>query len=368
MSDTSESGDKLLSQLDDPNLEVRWRAAENLAQVLPRDPTLSANTRFALGLTERLRRSLDENRISEKNRTEQVAESRKQSGPVPKALEEERVILWYLIRSVGKCQVPVGAGLLQKVALEEKGSDPETIFRRRFQAVLALGDLGSQLKKFRQIPAEQRDRILHDLKDENTSAGDRGRWAADALSSLEGRKEVFPVGDTLCKIAFDQAPSLREAVCGALNYWDGPHVDDTLLALTKDEGKGEDPIAWEPDEQEYRRAYPDEVRTHNQRNISYNAALALARRGSPLTAKLTDMYREMLDENKQKELTRSHGPQQSAAEAEAVKSILITLDALAQLRASGQPVPFLPEALEPLAKSENKSIRTAAKELQAKLK
>src|SRR4051812_4697949 len=49
------SPEKFLRDLDDPNLEVRWRAAEDLAQVLPRDAVLASSTNFALGLADHLR-------------------------------------------------------------------------------------------------------------------------------------------------------------------------------------------------------------------------------------------------------------------------------------------------------------------------
>ena len=51
--------DKFLRNLQYGNPEVRWRAAADLAQVLPRDTALAANTGFALELAAQLRRALE---------------------------------------------------------------------------------------------------------------------------------------------------------------------------------------------------------------------------------------------------------------------------------------------------------------------
>lgn len=363
---SSYSTEKYLGELDNPNPEIRWRAAADLSQVLPRDAALASSTSFALDLTERLARTLEDSRVAEKIRAEQSSKAR---APAPAStLEAEQNNLWYLIRSLGKFQVPVGAPLLQTIALDQKGEDAEAVFRRRLHAVDALTDLGANLKKFQQLPSERRQQILSDLREESSSRGERGRWATQALNCLEGGNEVRAVAETLCRLAHDPAPFLREHVIGALNYWDGPQVDETLLALTKDDGSGDEPITRPADQQQFRKDNPEKVRQRNQRYISYNAALTLARRGSPLASRLTDVYQEMLDVEKQEELARSQGPEQGAAEAEAVETVKAAINALARLHASGQPVPFLPAALSPLVESKNKSISAAAKELQARLK
>ena len=363
------SPEKILRDLNDGNLEVRWRAAADLAQVLPRDQVLAANTGFALDLAAHLRRSLDENRASEKVRAELTRETGKDPPAVTKSLQAERDQIWYLIACLGNFQVPVGAPILQELALEQKGADAETVFRRRSQAVFALTVLGSNVKKVEKLPENRRSKILDDLKAESESSGERGRWAAAALGHLEGKKDGLSVGETLCKAALDPSPFLRKQAAGALTHWDGPHVEDTLLALAKDDGAGDDPIVFEPDQAAYRKDHPEEVRQQNARDIHYNAALTLARRGSAEALKFADLYKEMLDEQKQHELARADkSPQQSAGDARVVQTILAALNAMDQLRASVQDLPFLPASLDALADSDNKSIRSAAKELKAKLK
>ncbi len=44
-----------LTKLDNPNPDIRWRGAEDLAQVLLRDDQLASNPSFALDIAERLR-------------------------------------------------------------------------------------------------------------------------------------------------------------------------------------------------------------------------------------------------------------------------------------------------------------------------
>src|SRR4051812_44621495 len=53
------SPEYFLRKLDDPNADIRWRGAEELAQVLQRDKQLAANPHFALELTERLQKALE---------------------------------------------------------------------------------------------------------------------------------------------------------------------------------------------------------------------------------------------------------------------------------------------------------------------
>src|SRR5262249_10574591 len=61
--------DQFLEKLRDPNPDVRWRAAETLSQVLPRDDNLASDARFALDLTDELRSALEQN---ERFETEQA--------------------------------------------------------------------------------------------------------------------------------------------------------------------------------------------------------------------------------------------------------------------------------------------------------
>src|SRR5262245_44125425 len=56
----SRTPEQFLKNIDSANSDIRWRAANDLAQVLKRDDKLAADSAFALRLTERFARALDE--------------------------------------------------------------------------------------------------------------------------------------------------------------------------------------------------------------------------------------------------------------------------------------------------------------------
>src|SRR5207248_5664304 len=116
---------------------------------------------------------------------------------------------------------------------------------------------------------------------------------AASVKFLEAGPEDRPTSPlnadaVLVKLSEDNAPYMRELCTSALGYWNGKDVDTTLLRLTKDDGHGEDPIRFPPQEEAHRKAHPDEARRHNQKNISQNAALRLALRGSPLAEQASE--------------------------------------------------------------------------------
>src|SRR5207245_6315029 len=106
-----------LKRLDSSNPDVRWRSAEELAQVLLRDDELAANPRFGLDLSERLRQAW-QNLLAE----EKVLAGRGQT-PAPGDYDRERGTLepgrdrvLYLTSCLGNFTVPVGAPLLADMA------------------------------------------------------------------------------------------------------------------------------------------------------------------------------------------------------------------------------------------------------------
>src|SRR5262245_62086350 len=62
----SRSAQKFLQNLDSANADIRWRAASDLSQELPRSPELAANATLALELAERLHQALEESAADEK--------------------------------------------------------------------------------------------------------------------------------------------------------------------------------------------------------------------------------------------------------------------------------------------------------------
>lgn len=362
----------ILRDLDDANPEVRWRAASDLAERLPRDPNLARNSTVALELTEKLRRAVQDNRVSERLRAEQLSAS-KTPTPLPKALQAERDHIWYLIGCLGNFQVPVAAPLLQELALNRDGGEVEAVFRRRTQAAYALSVLGFQVRKLDQLSADERAALLAALAQEPADS-ERGQWAALTGKYLEARFAGQPpptlrVADTLVKLAAEEAPFLRQLAATGFSYWDNEQAEDVLFRLVHDQGQGEDPIVYEADIAAYRQANPEEMRRRNRRGISYGAALALARRGSPRAAELFDLYEEMLDPERQAVIWHSNDPSQAgAATASGLELISKTLTALSELKSRRPAIDFNPAALDRLLQSDNVTVRTNALELRNKLK
>src|SRR5713226_1832645 len=87
----SYSAEEFLKDLRNPNMELRWRRASELAQILPREKSLASNPKFALDLAELLRESL---RANAQNERAWIEKSPSRSSPISanpdKALKEER--------------------------------------------------------------------------------------------------------------------------------------------------------------------------------------------------------------------------------------------------------------------------------------
>ncbi len=362
-----------LEKLDDDNAEVRWRAAEDLARVLPRQDHLAQDVGLGLGIAERLRRALDDNDTTERAHAERVRRS-KAEVRVPKALEGERAHVIFLASCLGYFQVPVGAPLLRELALQEEGADEEAVFRRRANAVLALMNLGGSLRKFDALEGPKKTELMARLNEEK-SDGERGRWAGEALAYLEDRaagraSDRLGVARALVECAAAKAPFLRKQVAAALTFWDGPGVEAALARLAGDDGRGEEPVRRGDPQAEYRRANKEEVRRLNEKQIRYNAVLTLARRGSDRARDHFALIGEMLDEDRQREVWRTgEAGEQGAHEAGARQVVPAALQALEQLRRKNPGVDLAPlrPAIDRLAHSDNQAVRMQAKELQKKL-
>ena len=368
---------RFLKDLDDPNPEVRWRAAADLAQVLPRDEVLATDARFALDLADRLQSALAENATSERVRREQLRE-RKQGAAEPappKTLQTERELILYLISCLGSFEVPVGAPLLSELAVDDKASDVEAAFRRRARAAWSLLVLGGNLKKFDHLPGAQKSAILGVLQEEAAGNGERSRWARETAGFLDRRKPGHPAhglgaGDALVRCATAPEPFLRELAAGALNFWDAKGAEDALEKLVEDDGHGTDPVERDEAQAEYRKQHPEEIRGRNQKHIAYNAVLTLVRRGSAKVKDHFGLLKEMLDEEKQKAVWKSAEPNHKGAyEAEAREVVIGTLQALEQLRRENSSVDLSPlrPAIDRLADSPSSAVSAAARELQKKL-
>jgi hypothetical protein len=304
----SYSAEEFLKDLQNPNVEVRWRRANDLAQVLPRDKKLAADPKFALDLAELLRSSLRDNAQNERawaerSKSRSKADPNKSDKP-DKALQEERAFIQYLIPCLGYFALPVGVPILQELILAHEGADPETLQLRRRVAVLALANLAENLKHLDVLSSLERQKIINMLEAEATKgSSERRLWAELAAEYIQARQagdlRALGVDRTLAECVkgsnpASQDPILRERVAFALNFWEGNpeenrRMDETLLQLTNDDGHGAE-------------ASDAPVRGLE---IRYKAVEGLARRGSDLVLKRLPILQEMLDEDLQRQHFRT---------------------------------------------------------------
>jgi hypothetical protein len=233
----------LLERLDNSNENVRWRAAAEIAQRLPRDPNLAANPRVALRLTGLLRKAIDE-----LNKAEQgLSENDRQKNA--KTLLAKRKDVKFLCPCVGNLLLPTGAPVLTELALRKQGGDVKTVAVLRQKAVWSLANLGNNLKRFDQTPQDQKDAVLDELRLATASQSSSAAWAQLTVDYLEGTRKNLGVVEALAQCAdtardpVDDA-NLRELTAFALTFWQGGDAaeqalaEKTLIALAHDNGHG----------------------------------------------------------------------------------------------------------------------------------
>ena len=118
---------------------------------------------------------------------------------------------------------------------------------RRWRALWALANLGDNLTRFDKLSPDRQEAVLAGFEQEAAGEGDRAAWAAAALACLQDRKAGKPnslgVDEVLVRCSADANPFLREIAVFALNFWDGPDVEDALVARLDDRGEGEELLA-----------------------------------------------------------------------------------------------------------------------------
>src|SRR6516162_2414761 len=117
---SSRSPGDFLKKLDSSNTDVRWRAAEDLAQVLLRDDVLASDPKFALDLTERLEQSLRDQTQADIKPGQNTALQTQASIPV--AIQSESDYVLYLSACLGNISLPTGAPLLSEMAEGRHGT------------------------------------------------------------------------------------------------------------------------------------------------------------------------------------------------------------------------------------------------------
>jgi hypothetical protein len=301
---------QFLRDLDNPNGEVRWRAASDLAQTLPRNEELARNVDFALELADRLDRALDGSAEAEKSFVAREGKLSAEEKDRERAkLAADRNYVMYLSASLGNFMMPVGVEGLKKLAVQEGGMETEALAERRRRALLALAVLGENLNRFDKLSAEQQGEMLERF-DTALDKGTSVRLARMSRDYLAARRDhvsadkplpaMLGVAEVLEQCGSEKDPSLRFLAAFASNFWYGTtaenqRLEKLLVKLSSDSGEGEDELedqlAKNPDSARSREL----VRRKGFR-VQVNAAIALARRGSPKVR--LDLLQEMLDEEK----------------------------------------------------------------------
>lgn len=364
------SPERLLQNLRDANPDVKWRAANDLAQILLRDDQLAANVKFGLDLTEQTRQLLEENKDRERRAAEAASKGNlgEADAAARRTLQTERNAIEYLCACLGNLIVPVGAPILNQVATQDEGLSPEAAAFRHRRAVWAVANLGKNVQRFEKLSAERQQTMLEDLRRESGGSVERAAWAAAALAYLQQSppRSLQPLGveTTLLQTAKDKDPFVRELTALALNFWSGNAAesaafDEMLLQLCRDDGHGKE-IQKQGEEDS---AGGDEPFTRVPGlEIRYNAALALARRGSPKIR--VDLLQEMLDEERLREnfRLRRAGGTDTVDESTVRTTLLSTLQALTELhqRQPEKDLTAVKPALQKLAQSNVKGLQVEA--------
>lgn len=363
-----------LQKLDDPNTEVRWRAAADLAQNLKRDAQLASDAGFALDLADRLDRMREASAPAERaladrhaalKPAEAMAEARK--------LEPERNYLQYLCACLGNFRVPAGVPALRRLVEQESGMEPAALAARRRQAVWSLADLGQNLRQFDNAKLPDQDVVLAGLDRlaELPARAEAARaMAAELRARRSGRPSALGVDKALEKTATSDDPFLRELTALALNFWSGneaetERMEATLVKLAHDAGTGEDQFEagadWPVDE-------PRSVLKSPGLRVRFNAITALARRGSSKVR--IDQLEEMLDDERLRGLCVVRRPDgnEQPDEAFVIQTQLAALRAIGELHKlrPALDVTRLRTAVDRLARDPQSPVVSAAQQtLQA---
>lgn len=251
-----------LARLESPNADIRWRAANNLAQVLKRDNELACDPLFGLKLAQILGQELDRMDDLEKRLWAQVTYQIPGFGPVAirtdkdserlgrelAELRTRRETVRYLSACLGTMTVPAGVPLLVRMAQKDQGFDEKTTILLRRHAVWMLANLGENMKR---LPSEQYQAV-HDRFRLALAEDTYGRQAREVVvayfgpkSDLQSMMNLPELGviDALAACARSEDSFLREMVALALSFWKGSPresqlAEETLIRLTQDSGFG----------------------------------------------------------------------------------------------------------------------------------
>jgi len=221
----SNSADSCLKRMREANPDVRWRAANDLAQILKRDQELASNPKVGLDLAELLSQAIEDLDREEKAFGDRRRQPRAEGTDgaekdlVPSTLKSQRKFVQFLSACMGTMSVPVGAPLLAQMVRKDTGEDSKTTALLRRDAVWALANLGENRKQYDALSAARKEAILAELQAEaEKGVSSRARWARSTLNALQG-KEDFGVVPALADCASAKDPDLRKLVSLAFTFW-----------------------------------------------------------------------------------------------------------------------------------------------------
>jgi len=375
------SPEQFLRDLDNPNKEVRWRAANDLTQVLLRDDTLASDSAFALQLTQRLRKVLDTSAPFEKTYAEQFAKlSAEEKTRELKKLEPDRDYILLLAQCLSHFMVPVGAPVLEEMAMQTSGLDSRALNARRLQALWALANLGENMKRFDNLSAEQQEMVKSQLET-TADSGDQSALAKATRDYLlrrqQGRPSALGVDKVIVKCADADDPSLRQWAAMVASFWSGTReenarIEKALIRLSHDAGKGDDELAKleeqkppETDSILNKFIEREETRSLVKKpgfRVQVQAAIALARQGWKVRLGL---LQTMLDEDELRSIfviqSKKNGAERPD-EAVVVETVINALKAIAELHRKRPDLDLssLRPNLDQLAHNPNPAVHTEA--------
>jgi hypothetical protein len=285
---------------------VRWRTAQDLAQILPRKQELRLNVDFALQLTALLEEELERERSSAARASENDGKS---AASAPHLAE-------FLPAAVGHFHVPVAVPVLCRIVRDHvrgidylPGSGDASSGRavnvsglRVRNSLVALATLGSRLEELEQLSGEVQEDVLATLQKFAERGDPQSRYARLAWEYLKrrlhadtsrGSDVINELRETLSLVVSCEDEMSRKYACLALANWPEPELEPLLLDLLRG-----DPPPTLLESVSPARAVLE---------IQYNAALALLRRHSSRIP--WRLIEELLDENALKKSYYEDSPQ-----------------------------------------------------------
>ncbi len=231
-----------MERLSDPNTDVRWRAANDLVQVLKRDDELASDPALGLKLAELFNQEVDQIAYEEKALVDRAGKlSERDQNKERSQLKARRDYVRFLSACLASMTLPVGVDALKQMATTT-GGDPKAVAMARRHAVWMLANLGENLKRFAKLPQARRDQVVAQLEKEAVGGTPRAQLAERTLQYLQGTKDLGVIA-ALAQCADADDPDLRKYTAYALAIWEGSPAENAvaekaLLKLSRDDGHG----------------------------------------------------------------------------------------------------------------------------------